>query len=235
MSTIKIYARQIAPEFQESPLDIFGIETDYINLTGNRDYNEHVSLLFERVRKALYSSAALDEWEDMQNGRGTYNTWADALDDLLTPQDRGPYTREERKTTWPDILRRYYNARSSEENDILCEALALVTGQPWEWRTLRGCCQGDWQKAFYPSLAWTRRMLEDFKTEYFNTGTEWIIHDEETPPESPEDITGYSVYCHGWNEEQHRAEIAAEAGTEPGNVILYAFDGWTRSASYKAV
>ena len=70
---------------------------------------------------------------------------------------------------------------------------------------------------------------------YFNTGSEWIIHDEDNTPEGPEDINGYCVYCTAWNEEGIKRELAEAAEVKPEEIIMYAFEGYTHNAIYKAV
>ena len=65
-------------------------------------------------------------------------------------------------------------------------------------------------------------MLE---VDYFNLGTEWIIHDESSEPETPDEISGYSVYCYGWNADQIRAELANVAEVDPDAVIMYEYAG----------
>ncbi len=57
-----------------------------------------------------------------------------------------------------------------------------------------------------------------FETGYFNTGTEWIIHDEDYIPEAPEDICGYSMYCYTDNPAK---EIAESEGVSADDVVLY--------------
>lgn len=51
---MKTFARQISPEYQESPLflgeDFF---PDNIAVCGNRDYCEHLPATFEKVREVL--------------------------------------------------------------------------------------------------------------------------------------------------------------------------------------
>lgn len=224
MTAIKIYARQVPPEYQESHLEI---DTDYINLTGNRDYNEHVSMLFENARDALYDGTILDEWEDMRRGKGAYSTWVDALNDIIPPSGRGEYTRAERLKI-PEIALDYW--RGKNDNDNICALLSIITGQPWEWRTLRGCCQSDWVEAFYPANAWERKHLDTFAAEYFNTGTEWIIHDSDSAPETPEEIDGYSIYC---TSSDPREEIAEYMEVQPEEVQLYQFSGYTRLAMWE--
>lgn len=228
---MKIYAKQVPPEYQESPLYLFGEWPENVFVFGNRHYNQHDEYLQE-IRRGLEEAA--DVWDALNIGYGWYNSWIDALNDLLAPWDgRGPYTRAER-LQWADLCAQYCEARSADENDILCDALELMTGKPWNNSTLRGCCQGDWQEIIYPA-EYGRDWLEEFEAEYFNTGTEWIIHDEATEPDSPEDISGYSQYCYGWNNDLIRKEIAEAAGCAPEDVHLYTFSGWSRSASYEEV
>ena len=122
---MKIYARQIAPEYQESPLFYDGSWPEKVYVFGNRHYNQHDEYL-QNIRKAMEEAA--DEWDALQVGHGWYTSWIEVLEDILAPEGkRGEYSRAER-LQWADICRRYCEARSSEENDILCEALELING-----------------------------------------------------------------------------------------------------------
>lgn len=130
------------------------------------------------------------------------------------------------------------NMESGQEADdekLILAALRLITGKEWNTKTINGCCQGDWQRVFYEVEKWSPEALENFETEYFNTGSEWIVHDEEAEPESPEDINGYSIYCHGWNEDQIRQEIADAEDKKPEEVVLFAFKSYARIPIYEAV
>lgn len=229
---MRIYAKQVPPEYQESPL--FRTAYDYpekVYVFGNSHYINRDEDL-QRIRRGLEEAASALDY--MEEGRPYYTSWEDALNCLLEPwEDRGPYTRAERKQ-WMELCRRFETCKSHEENDILCDALELISGEMWEYSTIRGCCQGDWQEVIYPAL-YGHRWLKYFEMEYFNTGSEWIIHDEDAAPETPEDISGYSIYCYGWNNDLIRAEIAEAIGEKPENITLYSFNGWSRSASYEEV
>lgn len=135
---MKVYAKQVPPEYQESPLFLFNDWPEDMAICGNRDFDSHCPEVFTRVYKAL------------QDGE-------------------------------------------------LCEALST------------------------------------FEAEYFNTGTEWIVHDGDSLPESPEDINGYFVYCTSWNEDGIANEIADSAGGRPEDVKLWAFDGYMQSPKYREV
>ena len=227
-----IYAKQVPPEHQESPLYLFEEWPENVYVFGNRHFNQHAKRL-EEIRAALADLA--DTWEELNDGgHAYYASWREALNDLIPPEDaEREYTRTERLEL-AKLAAQFEWCSSSAENSILCAVLELVTGQEWEEGTLRGCCQGDWQEIIYPA-AYGREWLDQFEAEYFNTGTEWIIHDGNEAPETPEDISGYSVYCYGWNHDLIRQEIADAAGCSPENIILYEFTGWSRSASYMEV
>lgn len=235
-----LYAKQIAPEYQESPLflcdDLF---PDNIILTGNRNYNSHTTPEFEQISAYFEEMAGAyenDRFFFQWNGKG-YDKIAKrpeyTLQELLrdygfTRPDGKAWTTKQRHE-WRQLLE-----ADTLEDDGIIKALQLLTGKSWKAFTIRGCCQGDWQEGFCTVDDWSREALQDFETEYFNTGSEWIVHDEETEPESPDEITGYSVYCHGWNSEQIRQEIAETAGeSDPAAVVLYEFDGYTKSPKYR--
>ncbi len=227
-----VYAKQVPPEYQESSLFWDESALENLEIFGNRDYNRRTTALFDRLPGILDDLAY--QWESFTNGRPDYyDTWAEALADIAPPDGRAEYTREERRTEWPDLLNRYI--QDGDTKEILIDVLTIITDRAWDWCTLRGCCQRDWQYCIYPADEWDGDSLERLEMDYFNTGTEWIIHDDETPPESPEDINGYSLYCYSWNDAGLREEIANAAGCTPEEVKLYEFAGFTRSAIYEEV
>ncbi len=227
---MKIYARQIPPEYQESPLFLDDSGLEGVELFGNKSYKRHTSKLFDALPDILDELS--DAWDDLTSGAPAYyNSWIDALEDIAPPQGRPEYSRDERKNKWPALLDDW----NGERCRTLCRALELITGREWDSCTLHGCSQGDWQDCVFRVDLWNGDALECLEAEYFNTGTEWIVHDENTEPETPEDINGFSCYCHGWSDEQTKAEIADAYGSLDAEVILYKFTGWSRSANYKVV
>lgn len=224
-----IYAKQVPPEYQESPLFWDGLP-EGLEIHGNGHFQHHTSELFTKIM--IGTDYAADALFDFRHGERPYNTWAEALADLFPREEE--YTRAER-LRWRDLLSDHRAIYDNRKHDIRAAALSLITGQNWQHCILRGCCQSEWQTCYYCADLWDGDSLERLEREYFNTGTEWIVHDDETPPDSPEEINGFSVYCHGWNDDQHRAEIAEAAGGSPEAVKLYKFAGFTRIAQYEEV
>lgn len=149
---------------------------------------------------------------------------------------------------WPGIIfhgNRWFNSHTTPEFDAIynrfdgekriLRALHLVTGKRYDVRTIRGSCQSDWQNIYYPVEEYTRGALDILEADYFNTGTEWIVHDENTDPDGPEDISGFSVYCYGWRTEDIKAEIAEAYGATDAEVILYQHSGYTQIPKWEAI
>lgn len=224
-----IYARQIAPEWQESPIFLDGMFPESIVVTGNRDYISRTTAEYDRVLDTLESSMR--------------KCWKVPGNTAINAPRKPPLTycsRSRVKFSTGNIhalkgyFSRYGTGSSRDDKEIIARVLSLVTGQPWQWSIIRGCCQSDWQEVFYPVNEWGREALAAFEVEYFNTGSEWIVHEGEFNPEQngPEDIEGHSIYCTSYKVQE---EIAAYEGVKPEEVKLFEFSGFSRVPVYKAV
>ena len=222
---MKIYAKQVTPEYQESPL--FMEEwPENVYVFGNRHYKDHGGDYIENIKNSMYDAA--DELKALPRGRSYYNSFVDILADIIpAPENKKEYTRADR-LKWRALLLNF-DAGAISDDDATTAALELITGAEYAAAEIRGCCQGDWNKILYPA-EYGREWLEFFEVEYFNTGDEWQI--SEGIPDSDEN---YYFYSHAWNEDGIRAEIAAAAGVDPDDVILYVFTGYTRTPEYRLV
>ena len=236
---MKIYARQMNPMYQESPL-FWGEEfwPDDITVAGNDRYREHWNNDFRRVYDVLETGELADFLDDFERyGKcDWYDTRTKAITDLLYPAHKDRYSTKEIHELCELIPEYGFGRRNGyDDDDILCHVASIVLGKEYEHGTIRGCCQGDWQEVFYPVENWTDKELENFETEYFNTGEEWMVHDELQDPESPEEISGWTVYCHGWRDEDVRKEIADAAGADPADVVMYRHAGTYSVDKYEIV
>ncbi len=232
---MKIYAKQVQPEYQESPYYLFGPDEIYTDVifTGNRRYKGHTIPEYDEIR------AGLDELTNCidTDGNFIYGIWhenmTEAVKSLMpAPQHKARYSTRDIKA-WREIASEWYI--TTNENALICRALQLVTGKEYEYTTIRGCSQGDWQEILFPVEEYDRDALSILEADYFNTGTEWIIHDESNDPEGPEEISGYSVYCYGWNVDQIRQEIADAAGAAADAVTMYEYAGSYTLPKYNKV
>lgn len=224
---MKVYAKQVPPEYQESPLFIEGRFPDNIAVCGNRDYHSHKPELFENVQNVLEQGELAEVLEYPKN-------LAEAITEYLPPTNGKKYSTNEILALRCLVIN-YSCCVCSKENEILCKVLSLVDGRFWDWKTIRGSTQSDWNEVFFPVDDWDDKILKEFEILYFNEGTEWIIHDEAEPPETPENINGYSVYCIGWDNEEIKNEIAEVTGAKPEEIKLFEFGGYTSTPFYKEV
>lgn len=246
---MKVYARQINPSYQESPLMISDEWPEDLIVTGNRYFNDHTIPEYDQLKNI---EEMCGDWQD----DGYYYTRIDgtwkyekhskkheySIKEMLwkwgvSRSDGKPWSNKQ-KHEWKLLMEAGFD--SSEDDDV-CEALRLLTGAEWKYTIIRGCSQSDWQYAYYRADRWNEKSLETFETEYFNTGSEWMIHDPtladgiEEVPESPEDINGFCGYCYSWNEDGIREEIANMAGCNPEDVVMWAWDGTNYSDNYRMV
>lgn len=246
---MKTYARQIAPEYQESPLmydKLFW--PDNMIAAGNRDFQDRTTPEYDHIIRYLDDMA--NEWKDaaFRYEPSVLGTWNyNKIRKSHPERDGYPYSLREllhdygfnrpggkewttrQRHEWRELLEREI---VDDEGGVL-KALEIMTGKKWTTGVIRGCVQRDWQEIIYPVDEWTREDLNHFEAEYFNTGTEWIIHDEPDEPEDPENISGYSMYCYGWSIDMIREEIADYTGCGPENVVLYEWTGFRHVSEYK--
>lgn len=214
---MKIYAKQVPPEWQNSPLYTEEDFPEDVEIFGNHRLYSHVSQQFNNIPSLL--DDLTDEIDYLQAGK---NHFRDLQTILEAYTGRDNYTRQERKK-WLDIVKRWTD--TDEEITVFCDVLDLLRGKPHKIATIRGCCQSEWQRIIYPA-EYGREWLEEFEAEYFNTGTEWQIY------ENGLDGDYYTAYD---TKNSPREFIAEITGSQPENIVLFEFDGWERTPKYKAV
>ena len=219
----KVYARQVPWEWQESPWDDEQLKIDKAALYGNRSYGRYVFDEFEQVVKALEEM----DWDDVGDDR-PYSTEQEMLLDYVPPVGRDSYTDEEIEA-WKFACQLYNPDYDCNEQWGICMGLTLMLGKEYDYKTLRGSCQSDWICFIYPTDLYDDEAVRRLETEFFNTGEEWMIHDEETVPDCPEAVNGYTMYVY----DDARKEIAAEAGVAPEDVVLWKYDGMRSIPKYK--
>ncbi len=215
---MKVYARQIKPEYQESPLMRDEMFPEDIAVCGNRYFKEHLPSVFDRVKTEMDDGTItwyLDNWAEC---RHEFKNVTELITYYLPPEHKNKYsTRDIGKLKL--AISSYYD----DEDGALCDVLSIVTGKQWDYTCITGCCQSDWNNVYFPVANWSKEALNVFECEYFNTGSEWIIDDGCYNPDEndPDDISGYCVYCTSWDEDGIKQEIANSAGCNPNDVILY--------------
>ena len=113
-----------------------------------------------------------------------------------------------------------------EETILTC--LEIITGKTHKAGAIRGYCQGDYCKIYYPEDV-SQEELDYLEAVYFGTGTEYEVHDEDNDVNEADDISGYTYLSTKWRTEDVKKEIASfYKNTKPEDVVLY-----TIKKSYK--
>lgn len=172
-----------------------------------------------------------DEWEEVEiYGNDDYKRHTSAtFDEVLDALDNGTF--DDVDTEGKDVVRlealadKYYT-RGANNQEIIAEALSIMTGKKWNYQCISGYCQSDWNYIYYRPETWNKKALRYFEIGYFNTGNEWTLEDEEG------DSWG-SIYTHEWNSDEQKKEIADSIGVEADDIALYLFDGWIKTEKYQ--
>lgn len=94
-----------------------------------------------------------------------------------------------------------------------------------------GCSQGERVTIYYRPDMYNQPALQNLEMEYWNTGAEFSVSETEDPEDDPNGPVCY--YCHHWDDDDNRRELAEALCCDPDEIRLYLFDGWTRGAKYR--
>ena len=223
----KIYAKTLNPE--DFDYRVYNIEDD--------EYNE-VFILGGRDFCGIDNKGYLSDIKKLIDEYNTYcyecyyhNSIKEFLLDMLPKKENG-------KKLSPKEMHQIEMALKREDDNVTtCVCLSVITGKQYEWRYLRGYCQGDVVKAFYPNTH-SNAYIDFVEAWYFGTGTEVEIHDAKTEPTCPEDVEGFTFYTATWKIEDLKEEIKQQLGYKPDDeveVVLWKYQKstYTRHDCYE--
>lgn len=205
---MKIEAYQIDPAVQES--NLFYVKDGRIRW---EDCGwEDVSLIPRKGYFYTMSGVVEEVYEKLENG--------EYLDDPELSGKLAPVAELIKNYSW-DYLR---------QTETLCAVCSIVDNREYVYKTIRGCCQDDWQTIVYPFTAYTKKDIETFEIMFFNTGTEYVVH-ESTPDYDGE--TG--IYCCNYRIEDIRQEIADAFNVNASDVVIHKFAGYKKIPQYETI
>ncbi len=212
---MKIIAKQVDPECQDSNFDsVITFMNNDIVFVGNRDYRSHTTPEYDLLIKYI-GNAAYDYAYNITNINDTLLNYG-----FTNPT--GKNWSKPKLHQWRGIL----EADNLEDDENIIKALNLLTGGNWEFTKIRGYCQSDWQGVYYDSSKWSKDDIKALEIDYFNLGTGYDCY----PADDPEDTTYIYVYY-----DDAKKEISDCYGVKPDEVVIYQFDGYTKTPKYKLV
>ena len=132
-----VYAKQVPPEYQESPFDETMFEPgeywDGVCIIGDRNWIGVTNDEFDNIQKTLDNGYLGDEYPEFEEDLNYY----------LPPKNKGNYDPEEVER-WKKL---YDDWRDRPEQ--YAEALTLMTGNEWDDSALRGSVQREYVPVVY--------------------------------------------------------------------------------------
>lgn len=217
-----LYAKQVAPEYQED--DLFwtnsknelrmnnDIYEENVIIDGNREFREFFTPAYRKIKKI--SSDIWYDWEYLSSCGFANRT--EFIEFYLSREDGKRYSKKD-ISVWIKLLDNW-----DEDEDLIIRALNLITRKNWRRVTMRGYMQREWQY-MYVNEEITDGEVEYIETCYFNTGMEFAIYDDE------ECVNSYYVKDTDELCEHFEYEI------KKGEFEILLFDGWNKTPKYRTL
>lgn len=227
MSKRTIYAKTLNPEdFDYRVYDISEDDYNEVFILGGRDYCDIDNKEYLAKIKKL-----INDYDSWDYDYYYHNKIMDFLRDMLPKKENGKRLSPREAHNIKIVLDK------GDEDNSICECLSVITGKEYVHGGLRGCCQGDYVDAYYPTDT-SQSYIDFIEAWYFGTGTEILIHDCQIPPKDESEIEGFTFYTGTWNTEQLKREIKSECGykdEDDVDVVLWLYENstYTRHDNYK--
>lgn len=230
-----IYVRVEQTDFADIGRDFLDYEIydcfpDVI-ITGNDDfigYNTDNNL-YSNVYDAINSYGFYDQLEDISlYDNDIYHTYKECVEDYLNIKVSATQARliKNRLLDKHSYRTRYY----SDDDILIADIMSIVTGHEYEWSTIYGYCQGDWQEVLYPADKYNAHDLLDELEGYYFTGRDHCI----TIYEDDEEIDCFWGFY--WQDNDTIKELVAEqCGCNVDDVHLFYISGYSTIPCYTEV
>lgn len=217
---MKIYATTLNPEsYDYRVYDISDDDGNTVIIDGGREFVNIDNNGYLKAIKGIIKEYNTYSFDCYYNG-----SIMAFLKDMLPKKENG-------KRLSPKEANIIKKALDTERDvDIICDCLSVITGKTYLMRGLRGCCQGDYIEAYYPVEDGIQKYLNWIEAWYFGTGTEVMVHEEDSIPNSAEEVCGWTFYTDSWKTEDIKEEIKKEYGCKDEDVEIVL---WLYKSSYR--
>ena len=224
----KIYAAEIDSEHFDSEAyypELAAVDDDVSILGNPRLFGVNVAMVAD-VQNAL--NDCVSDFQDPDVGEEDRHTMIYYECGYLMG---GEPTDDQLKRLY-DSVDRYAKIGVMSEDEEICDLLEIIHGEPFVRRTIRGCCQGDWNGCYLPASKLD--LLPYVEAVYFGTGTELAIAPlENAEGKSAEEITKailksldhYYYYTELSDPAEIKKRVAESEGADPEDVALIRIAG----------
>lgn len=185
-----IYAKKIKAEYTVSPFDTYEEAFDCA-IEGNDDLYSWKSFEYSNVKDVLDEGSIflfMEETTDFNELKAYFDDQFCILHDL----------KEDEVALLKKSILDY---EPHSDSTALCKILTVITGSEWDWRTIRGSVQREWNIFYYNTKVWSEEDIRRLEIEYFNLGTEYECSYSEDMKDSE------WIYCHGSSWDEDKQEI----------------------------
>lgn len=199
-------------------------------ITGNRDYisfNTDNSL-YAAVSRAINYYDFYDQLEDISlYDNNIYHTYKECVEDYLECKVSATQARLIKNRI---LDNRSYRTRYYSDDDILiADIMSIISGHEYEWSTISGYCQREWQEVLYPADKYSHDLIEMLEGYYF-TGSDYRI----TIYEDDEETDCSCAFF--WQDDDTIKELVAEeCGCNVDDVHLFYISGYCSIPCYTEV
>ena len=224
----KIYAAEIDSEHFDSEAyypELAAVDDDVSILGNPRLFGVNVAMVAD-VQNAL--NDCVSDFQDSDVGEEDRNTTIHYEFGYLMG---GEPTDDQLKRLY-DSVDRYAKIGVMSEDEEICDLLEIIHGEPFVRRTIRGCCQGDWNGCYLPASKLD--LLPYVEAVYFGTGTELAIAPlENAEGKSAEEIARevvgspdcHYIYTESSDPAEIKKRVAESEGADPEDVALIKIGG----------
>ena len=142
---------------------------------GNKDWRDYTPKWFDTITDYMQLEYMLDDIDhfitdlDMPIEQAVSQT-LDAYLDLPVGIKQDNITPENAQVIYDALKKQYYDSSSK----TLCQLLSVMTSKKWDYTTICGYCQSDWNILYYPDDGTVNiRLIE---AEYFGLYTYYSVH-----------------------------------------------------------
>ena len=224
----KIYAAEIDSDHFDSEAyypELAAVDDDVSILGNPRLFGVNVAMVAD-VQNAL--NDCVSDFQDSDVGEEDRNTTIYYEFGYLMG---GEPTDDQLKRLY-DSVDGYVKIGVMSEDEEICDLLEIIHGEPFVCKTIRGCCQGDWNGCYLPASKLD--MLPYIEAVYFGTGAEFAIAPlEDAEGKSAEEIARevvgspdcHYIYTESYDPAEIKKRVAESEGADPEDVALIRIAG----------
>ena len=216
----KIYAKTLNPEFYDYRVyDIREDDYNEVYILGGREYSD-----IDNKGYLGSITKLIDEYDSYVFEDYYHSSIKNFLGNMLPK-------KENEKCLSPAEMVFIKKALDNQDNDeTICACLTIITDKVYERKYLKGCCQGEVVRAFYPKDFVSNEYMDFIEAWFWGTGTEIEVHDCDSIPKDETEIEGWTFYTGQWWSRANELKkiIKRECGYKDNDEVeveLWLYDG----------